>query len=234
MRLFFIIIFFLVSLSAPSIAKDADLYPYAYTSQPKYERMAREALARKPAYFDFMTFRSLYANTRQYDPISEETIEKMHKLAFAAVNGKNPEDRDRALSGYQFLIADHLANVGVISQALAYARQDKRFGNVNFFRWMQSGLMQSVMNSREGRTLKDAYAIVTFPEETVLLSQIGVRLIQINPRKEGFTYYNMNDVEDLRTGQRWTVFVNTNFPMGFLERKQKFEQKNKTIQIPRQ
>lgn len=214
-------------------AQESDLYPYAYTANPKYEYLAREALERMPEHFDFMTFRSVYTNTRQYDPIAEETIAKMNALAFEMVNETNPEKRERAKLGYQFLIADHLANVGVVMQALSYARQNPQYGNPKFFEWVKNGLMNAVMMSRDGRTLNEAYGIVTFPEETLLLIHLRSKLIRTDSQQEGFVYYNMNEIEEFQTGKRWTVFVNTTFPMRFLERKEKFKEQQRKTEIPR-
>jgi hypothetical protein len=231
---FTLLLFALIVCAPTSVhAKGSDLYPYAHTANPKYEFLARQALERMPERFDFMTFRSVYTNTRQYDPIAEETIAKMNALAFEMVNEKDPEKRERATLGYQFLIADHLANVGVVMQALSYARQNPQYGNPKFFEWVKNGLMNAVMMSRDGRTLNEAYGIVTFPEETLLLINLGGKLIRSQSQQEGFVYYTMNEIEEFQTGKRWTVFVNSTFPMRFLEKKEKFEKKEKRIELPR-
>lgn len=195
--------------------------------------MVRSILSQFPQRFDFMRFRSLYSQTRQYDPIGEETLERMDRLSYTAASDKDPEKSGMALLEYQALVADHLAHLGVVMRAAALAREDKRFGNPEFFQWMREGLMQSVTISGDGRSLKGAYDVITLTEETMLLRALGYKLENTLPRHEGFVYYNMNEVQDLRTGEKLTLFVNTTYPMRFLEGKEK-EKESLRLDIRRQ
>ena len=205
----------------------------AYRANPRYDKMAREALVNRPKNFDFMRFRSLYSQTRQYDPIAEEALKLLNDLAYTAKNAKDPQKAELALKGYQQVVATHLANLDVVVQALALAREDKRFGSVGFFEWMRDGLINSVVVSRKGRSFNDAFAIITFAEETVILYHLGLQLLKTTPVQEARIYYNMNDVRDLRTGEEWTMFVNTRIPMRFLELQEKESEKN-TFDIKKQ
>lgn len=204
-----------------NMATDSGLYANAHRATPVYEHMARTILRKFPQRFDFMHFRSLYAQTRQYDPIGEETLERMDRLSYTAANETDPEKSGLALLEYQALVADHLAHIGVVMRAAALAREDRRFGNPDFFQWVRAGLMQSVTVSGNGRSLRDAYDVITLTEETMLLQSLGYKLKQTLPRHEGFVFYNMNEVENLQSGEKLTIFVNTTYPMRFLEGKEK-------------
>jgi hypothetical protein len=90
------------------------------------------------------------------------------------------------------------------------------------------------MNSRRGRTLSDAFAVVTLPEETVVISSLGLKLLKTVPVQESRIYYNMNEVLNPRTGEKWTVFVNTSIPMRFLQLQQEDLKNLRNFDIRRQ
>lgn len=226
MRFSFFLFVFLVLAGAfqpASLARaqGTGLYSNAHRATPLYEHMARSILQKYPQPLDFMRFRSLYSQTRHYDPIGEETLDRMDRLSYTAASDPDPEKSGMALLEYQALVADNLAHLGVVMRAAALAREDRRFGNPEFFQWVRAGLMDSVMISGNGRSLRDAYDVITLAEETALLHTLGYRLGNTLPRQESFVYYNMNEVEDLRTGEKITLFVNTTIPMRFLEDKEK-------------
>ncbi|MCC6597858.1 MAG: hypothetical protein IT559_03625 [Alphaproteobacteria bacterium] len=203
--------------------QEETLYPFAHRSTPIYDHMARAILRKYPQNFDFMRFRQLYAQTRQYDPISEDVLKRMDQLSYTVSSEQDPQKSGMALLRYQALVADHLANLGVVMRAAALARADKRFGNPDFFQWVRAGLMQSVTISGTGNTLEEAYDVITLAEETMLLYTLGLKLEKSLPRHEVAVYYNMNEVLDRRTGKRKTVFVDTTQPMRFLEAQKKLQ-----------
>ncbi len=227
-----ILILCLCILCLPFSAR-AELYENAHRANPQYEFMARRAFQVYPKEFDFMEFRAVYSETRQYDPIGEDTLARMDTLSYTVMTEKNTEKSGMALLEYRALVADHLAHLGVVMKALTLARQDKRFGNPDFFRWVKAGIMDTVMISGTGKSLREAYDVVTLPEETALLYTLNVKLLKADPRNEGMIWYNMDDVEDLRTKEHWTVFVNTTYPMRFLEEQQQARSGPK-LNIPRQ
>jgi hypothetical protein len=243
MRGAFILILFLMAMVPNAWAQNksvtaqkpaSQLYLNAYRANPQYDAMVRTAMSKKPAQFDFMRLRSLYAQTRQYDPIGDDTVKTLTGFAYQALNEKEAKKAEVALFNYQQTIASHLANLGVVMQALALAREDKRFGQVGFFEWVRDGLIKSVMNSRRGRTLSDAFAVVTLPEETVVISSLGLKLLKTVPVQESRIYYNMNEVLNPRTGEKWTVFVNTSIPMRFLQLQQEDLKNLRNFDIRRQ
>ncbi len=199
-------------------ARPSRLYLNAHRANPQYELMVRTALSDMPEKgFDFTRLRSLYSQTRQYDPIGQDALKLMNDLAYTAINTKDPEKAQLALRGYQQVVATHLGNLGVVMQALSMARSDKRFGKVAFFEWVRDGIIRSVMLGRKGRSLKDSFGVLTLPEETLTIAYLGLRLLKSTPVQEARVFYNMNEVQDPKTGEKWTLFVNTSVPMQFLQ-----------------
>jgi hypothetical protein len=210
----------------PQPGAGSKLYRSAHRANPQFDLMARTALLNMPEKgFDFNRFRMLYAQTRQYDPIGEDALKLLNDLAYTALNSKDPKKAQLALHGYQQVVATHLANLGVVIQALSMARSDKRFGSVAFFEWLRDGLVKSIMQGRKGRSLKDSFAVMTLPEETAVISYLNLKLLKSTPVKEARVFYNMNEVQDPVTGEKWTLFTNTSVPMQFLSDKQAEEKR---------
>jgi len=237
----FIFIFFGVVFSvsyaqaqSPVRTTKATDYQQSFLVNPHYNKMAREALKDKPKRFGFMRFRSLYSRTRQYDPIGENTLKSLNNLAYIVFNEQDPDRIKTALFGYQSIVSDHLAHLGVVMQALSLAREDRRFGNPSFFEWVKEGIIRTVVISGDGFTLQGAYDVITLEEETVLFHRLGIKPVESRAVKEGFIYYNMHDVEEVGTKAKRAVFVNTTIPMKYLEALSQEQDKLKTKIIRKQ
>ena len=206
----------------------------SYQTLPNYNAMVRNALKNKPKKFDFMQLRIYYARTPHYDPIGQETLDLMNRYAYIMMNEEDEERVKSATLAYQAVVSNHLAHIDVILQALSFARQDRRFGKPAFFEWMRDGLIKTVVISGSGFSLQQAYDIITMQEETILLQRLGFRKIESFQRHEGVIYYNMHDVENVETGRKFTIFVNTSIPMKFLERQEEEAEKYRTLNIRKQ
>jgi hypothetical protein len=193
-----------------------DIQEYAYISTPQFEAMARAALNQQPPRFEFTSFRSKYSQTRQYDPMGTETIDRMHKLAFTLDTTKNADEYKAALNEYQNLIIQHMAHLGVVMEALALSKTHPRYGDPKLFKWLKHGLIRDVMISGDGYTLKGAYDVITIAEETILFNYLGMRQVDTQPNREFNKYYNMHSTALLKDGQKYTIFVDTTIPMTFL------------------
>lgn len=236
---FFIFVFSLI-LSHPSLAQDKPdwsgksvlhkgnlnerIQKRSAIANPQYEFHARNALREQPAQFDFSNFRRLYSQTRQYDPIGEDTLNRLSEITYNIEHAKDKEDYQRNMDRYQNLILNHMANLDVVMQASALAKRDKRYGDTQFFTWLKRGLIRNLMNSGDGMTLHGAFDIVTLGEEPILFRYLGMRSKSSKSSKEGFAYYNMHDAISLEDGKEYTIFVDTTYMMKFLEAKSNLTQ----------
>lgn len=205
----------------------------SYQNVPYYNQMVRDALKNKPPKFDFMQFRIYYSQTPQYDPMSEQALEEMNNYAFIVMNDEDPERVKSAMLAYKTVVTNHLANIDVVTQALSLAKDDKRFGNPEFFGWVKEGLIRTVMISGNGYTLKQAYDVITMQEEIILMGRLRLRPLSTVSRKEGVVYYNMHEVQNVDTGRTFTLFVNTTIPMKVIERREE-EAQSYTLDIRKQ
>ena len=194
---------------------------YNYAAGPLYRQMIVTAMTRRPADFNFTQFRSLYAQYAHYEPLAALTQNMMLDKAFYIIQEKDDAKREKMLLDYRLLVQRHLANIDIVSQALALARQDARFGDPELYAWLRRGLLDSVLHSGNGQTLATAYEIIALGEETALLSALGVRVIQSLNRESGMVAYNIYDVEVLRDGSKRSIFTNITIPMNTLQARQR-------------
>lgn len=219
-------------LSQPVYAQTVSKPVINSTADAEYQYLARAAET-MPERFNFMKFRSYYAHATHYDPVGEETLRIMRDLAYTALHDADQVTADLALEDYRILVNQHLAHLGVVGQALIFARQDRRFGDAKFFQWLKTGLIQSVVISGNGRSLREAYDVITAAEETALLGTLGFKVLDTRAAHEGYYYYNFHEVEEVASGRRTSIFVNTTLPMQYLAR-QKKEEQGVTLDIGRQ
>ncbi|GJL86223.1 MAG: hypothetical protein DHS20C02_19980 [Micavibrio sp.] len=204
----------------------------SYIHNPKYQGMVRRALKYQPEDFRFGKFRMHYKNTTWYDPVADKLREEMLAHAFTILYSEDSVAIRDAKEKYKQIVSDHMANVGVVIEALALAREDKRFGDTEFFRWMSSGLMQVVLKSGDGRSLRGAYNVNTLDEETLLIHHLNLKLIKTDARHSSRIYYNMHLVRDLISGEEFTLFVDVTHPFAKIEEDAK--EPNYAIKILRQ
>ena len=210
------------------------VFDRSHFANPRYEYMVRAAMLNMSDAFRFGRFRTLYTDTRQYDPLGDDTIDNMQNLAFLVQTETDTAKRRKALDDYQNLVMEHMANIRVVAQALSFAKLDKTFGSQKFFSWLRKGLVNDILSIGDGKTLQTAYNVMTVTEETVLMGQLGLRIIDTQMANEGGIYYNMHEVEDIRNGQVRTIFVNTTRPMRFLNYKRLQANSHNILKIMRQ
>jgi hypothetical protein len=194
---------------------------YNYAAGPLYRQMIVDAVKHRPADFNFTQFRSLYAQYAYYEPLAALTQNMMLDKAFYIIQEKDEAKREKMLLDYRLLVQRHLANIDIVAQALALARQDPRFGDPELYAWLRQGLLDSVMRSGNGQTLTSAYEIISLGEETALLNALGVRVVQTLNRESGMMAYNIYDVELLRDGSKRSIFTNITIPMNTLTARQR-------------
>ncbi len=206
--------------------------PNDYMSVPQYDTMVRNALRTRPKDFNFTALRSYYTLVPQYDPMGDTARREILDLAFKIQNDPDAAVRKDAFDKYGAVVSKHLANIDVVSQALVLSREDKIFGDPKFFEYMRRGLMRSIVESGDGRSLIGAYDAMTLGEETALLSALHLKLLKTDARESGGMYYNMHQVQGNDTYEPYWIFVDVTKPMIFLERKR--QSKDNTFVVPRQ
>ncbi|MCB1563991.1 MAG: hypothetical protein KDJ75_10495 [Alphaproteobacteria bacterium] len=212
----------------------AQYYDNSHRGDPMFRYLARRAMITMVPDFDFTTFRSRYTQTSQYDPIGDKVVDKMLELAYIVQNEREDQEKVvKAIEDYRNLVIDHMANLRVVLQALSLSKLDRRFGNPDFFKWMKEGLARSVIYSGDGKSRDGAYDAITLSEETVLFTHLGLKRLSTKSVEEDVRSFNIHEVQDLRTGQKWEMFVDITYPMSRM-RHDKAQEKEQQFDLRRQ
>ena len=186
-------------------------------SNARYNAMSSQLLSGETD-FSYDAYRKYYLNSRYYNPVPEDVKAEILNLAYIIQTSEVEEDVAAARYGYETLVKEQLANVEIVSLALSLSKKDKRFGSVKLFERLRAGLFEQVINSGNGTTLDDAYDVISPAEARMLLSYLDVSVLQTMSGREGYYYYSMYDVEDRKTGQPRTIFVNSTFLQNHLDK----------------
>ena len=214
---FFFTMCFVVLLSGVVFAQARATWQPSVESSARYKHMVAQLL-NDPVRFDYSSFRRYYASSDLYAPIGAEIKDKMMALAYVIETGADDAAVvDEAMREYQSYVTAHLAHVGIVSLALSFSREHAAFGDPAFLYKLQQGLLNDVIKSGNGRSLMQAYDIITLDEEVMLINQLKLGPVVRNDRHEGSVYYTMHDYVDDETGAGSTIFVNTTLPMRYLE-----------------
>lgn len=190
----------------------------AHRANPRFAFMAGQAQEHRNPNFNFTRFRRLYAETRQYDPIGDDTLDQLIQLSFEAENAPSEDIAARTYAEFRLLTKDHLANLSVVLYAASLARSNPQYGDVTFYNWVRDGLIRDVMISGNGKTFDDAYDVITLAEETALFYRLGLRSVTADYQTSGFYRYTRHQAENPQSGLRQRIYVNTTYPVKFLEK----------------
>ncbi|MCD8526004.1 MAG: hypothetical protein LRY62_02245 [Alphaproteobacteria bacterium] len=188
-----------------------DMVSHIYN--PKYDFMVRKAVVTWPRPFNFQVMRAFYANTRQYDPLGESTLKKLAELSYAVETAGNQQNKERLAGEYKDLVLNHLAHIDVVLQALSLARDNPLYGDPAFYEWVVKGLENEILSSTKGRTMRDAYSLVTMGEEALILNRLGAKSVYMELVSDGLHFYNIHLAEDFETHKQYELFMDTTRPM---------------------
>lgn len=208
----------LVMIWAGPVLADMPLYERTYTLEdttrdPLYEVAIEDAIGGPYVQYSFGNIRNYYSLSSYYEPYSQSLTNKMQAMAYFVETSDDPESINVVLESYGKLLKDHLGHMGVVLQALALSREDKRFGDQKFLQWVRDGLLQDVLYSGTGDSLSAAYDVIVPEEETMLLLSQGGALEQIKSGRRGVYYFNRYVLRDPDTGRLSELYVDISRPM---------------------
>lgn len=202
----------LMFVALPVQAQDA-----TYVFDPQYRQMVRQLMTYVPPTYNFGTFRKIYTQSKYYDPMGVQPAEDLLGYAYAVETSDNADKSAAALERYNGVLTQHLADIGVVRQAYALARQNPRFGDTGALLQIYNGLLESIMRSGDGLRLNTAYHVITLAEEVIVLGQIGLRIAETKYHEMSIMKYNMHFVKDPAPDQPLTIFINIGVPLRELE-----------------
>lgn len=204
------------------LSTDVQKTSYSYRADPQYEHMVRQLIEHIPQTFNFGQFRTVYARTSFYDPIGEISRDALLEQAFIVQTSDDITKIKAALKSYHKLLNTHLANMNVLLQAIALSRDDKRLGNTQWLIKIKKGLLDNILSTGDGKTLKTAYDVITLGEEDMLLAYLGFDVQETEYKNQHMLRYNIHighfiDYPDPKRPEGIPLFVNISIPIRHIE-----------------
>jgi hypothetical protein len=161
---------------------------------------------------DFTRLRTLYAESNSYAIFRDDDEDEMIDLA---VKGRHAEAREKAraiLRRNYMDIEAHMASV-VVCNAL----NDEPCSAHHLF--VARGVLNSIHDSGDGKTMKTAYVVISVPEEYALLRVLGVeRLEQSLVRADDGKMYDVLKVRDISSREESSLIFNVDASMAATDR----------------
>lgn len=179
----------------------------------------------------FKGFRLMYSRCTFYDPFAEETLRNMAELREKA-QGDDPVESSRALRSYKSTVRRHLVNLDVINMALEIAKEDSRFGDVDFLREVKSMITHSLKDTfRDGTEPAKAIEIVTVAEQNYIIANAGGKLIDSEMINESGIYYYALDFQSEENGEKFAIFLDVSTPMIVTKTRQEEAEKQQDLNV---
>ncbi len=154
-----------------------------------------------------------YTGSIDYDPFAEDTKAKLYECAYQALEGGSLEEKTSAADRCAALIDAHLANYDIVTAAIPLARQDARLGDVKFLSWMRGLLIERVMASGDGLSVKTPYVVYSVGEEGVVLARKKLKILESENLNTDTAYFRIHFVEDAKTGRQSRLYLDLTIPM---------------------
>ena len=206
----------IVLVSAPGSGAQAPQQPGA----PTYEELVARAKT-GDANLDYLALRNAYAESPHYDPYGSKLGELQSEMFQAYRRG----DCAAVLAKAESIFA---ANFVHVDAHLLAGLCHGKLGNeaaMRSERQIARGLIDSILQSGDGKSEGTAFVVIEVAEEYSLLRALGLR-----PSNQALIHaqghsYDRFDTQSNATGQEVVVFFNIDRPLAVLERELRPEKK---------
>ena len=218
-RIFGFLMIFILCM--PAYAEDPDRILFE-TKHPKDAVSGRDytilinKIQLRDQSVSFNHLRYLYPKMAFYEPETDLLVPELFKKAEIIKKLDPMDDKkayEEALGLYNDFIMVHMAHTDVVWAAYMLANDNKALGDPALYRWVYKGLKASLMSSGDGKTPENAYRIITFGEEQIILDTLRSPSFKVERVTDGSLRYHMHTVYDPETDKVSTLFTNVTIPL---------------------
>ncbi len=162
---------------------------------------------------DFTELRMAYAETEQYSPYGGDRDAR--RAMFAAINSG---DWDEAWKQSAKILEKNYVDInGHFGAFVASARKGDE-ERARLHRYAFEGLIKSVQSGGDGRSMEQAFVVISTDEEYALLNFLGLRPTSQALMNAGGHAYDKLSVVDPKTKQTYEFYFQIDKPFGWLGR----------------
>ncbi|MBK5274710.1 MAG: DUF4919 domain-containing protein [Desulfuromonadales bacterium] len=163
---------------------------------------------------DYREMRFAYAETSRYKPYGgnrSDLVKAMYSAYYDKHYAKAVEDAEKILKDNYVDIDAHMM-AGVLYDLLGEKAKSDYHGIIG------KGLLQSMMASEDGESLKTAIKIISVDEEYILLRMLGLKSISQSKLQIDDHRYDKLTVFDTETNRQLDLYFSIDIPYSWLEK----------------
>ncbi len=180
------------------------------TVKVTYETLLERVKKQDPA-ADFRALRLAYTETKLYNPYGGDR--ETRGAMFAALNSGEYE---KAAASSEKLLGSNYLDLNAHFVAFAAHKHLGRTEKAGFHKYVFDGLLKSITDSGDGKTMETAFIVISTDEEYTLFNVLGLRPSQQSLVNENGHHYDKMTVTDPKTNQTSTYYFNIDKPYGWL------------------
>jgi uncharacterized protein HemY len=181
-------------------------------AKPTYEALL-ERVRKHDQTVDFQALRLAYTETKAYGPYGGDAASQKNLFASLKAN-----EYDKALeSATTILAGNYLDIIGHFGSFVAH----RELGHAElaaYHRFVYEGLLNSIKNSGDGKSMETAFVVISTDEEYALFNYLGLRPTgQALVKEKGHNFDKMTAL-DPKTNQSVVYYFNIDKPFNWLDK----------------
>ncbi len=162
---------------------------------------------------DFKALRLAYTETPEYKPYEQKDEER--NAMFTALKAKEYE---KALKSAQSILEHNYVDLDAhyVSQSSYRALNNPK--EYAYHRTVFRGLLDSILNSGDGKSPQTAYLVINISEEYVVLGYLGYKFKRQSLISADGHRYDKMEVIQKESGDSSVIYFNVDLPMGWLSK----------------
>lgn len=157
---------------------------------------------------DFQRMRLSYMESPERRQAKDTSKEE--EAMIAAINAK---DFETALQNADAVVANQFVNLDGHFAAFIANRELHHDQQATLHRAVFRGLLDSIMNSGDGRSTKTAWTVISVHEEYVVLRFLGMMPSKQSVSHEGDRSFDVMECKDRKSGESVTLYFDVTIPM---------------------
>lgn len=159
---------------------------------------------------NFRDLRLAYTKTEEYNPYQFGFDTGIYKEMYDGFAEKN---YTQAIAKAEIILEENYLD---IDSHVICAESFKRLGDQKkseFHEFVATGLISSILNSGDGKSLETAYEVLSIREEKAILKVLGYQLMRTALISQDGHSYDRMEVVNRKTGEGHILYFNVDFPL---------------------
>jgi len=156
---------------------------------------------------DYARLRISYMDSPEY-----KAAKDVSKSEDAMTDALNKKDYPAALKDAEVVLESNYVNIDAQYVALVANREMGAMDKAEFHRTVFRGLINSILDSGDGKSMEKAWVVINVHEEYVVLRALGFRPSEQNVAHKDGHSYDVMKVKNAEDGTEQTLYFNVDIP----------------------